>query len=170
MQNFACVHSLCVCVCVRTHMLCGVCSEQGCVIGPSQGLVERSLHFMSFSPSLCIPSFPPPPWSIHTCPVTTDRGVQCSDSTRGSIRRDRISHRHSRWPKLLQRKKKLSRQSTLWYSFVACVATYVFIILIPPVYCMSQSVELFGTQDMDLLIWMLNFANTDYNWTSVFIC
>ena len=99
---FACVHGVCVCVCVcacvyvRTHMLCDVYSGLGCVIGPSQGLVERSLHFMSFSPSLCIPSFPfppPPPRSIHTCPVTNDSGIQCSDSTRGSIRRDRISHR-----------------------------------------------------------------------------
>ena len=87
MQNFACVHSLCVCaracvcVCARAHMLCGVYSGLGCVVGPSQGLVERSLHFMSFSPSLCIPSFPFPPPLGQSTPVQSPMTVGSSAAT-----------------------------------------------------------------------------------------
>ena len=56
--------------------------------------------------------------------------------------------------------------------FICCMCGYVCVYntYSPPVYCVSQSVELFATQDVDLLIWMLNFDNTDYNWTLVFIC
>ena len=123
------------------------------MIGPSRGVVERSLHFMSILPfSLHTPLSPPPlPRSIHTCPVTNNSGIQRGDSTRGSIRRDRISNRRGRWPKLLQRrKKKLSRQSTQVQQEVESLPTFFpfFILLITVVQIVAFIVMAIVTRNL----------------------
>ena len=93
----------------------------------------RGLYISCPSPLLsAYPRFPSlhPPQSIHACPVTNDSGIQCSDSTCGSIRRDRISNHRGRWPKLLQR-KKLSQQSTQVQQVVESLpASFLFFILL----------------------------------------